>query len=125
MASKMSSEERKEISKNLAEEIVQLSREPFRKLLAELLDARPDLESLQAFANKAPDRFWQAVTQAAKLSGYQEKVIIENNFYMQIQQKSDAELIESLKEMRLQIDKMIPRLPIDVTAEVVTIEPSQ
>ena len=82
---------------NKTKELVQaqinsLSREPFRELLAELLSCRPTVDALQTFANKSPDRYWQAVTQAGKLSGYQEKQVIENNTYVLIAQMSDSQV---------------------------------
>jgi hypothetical protein len=50
------------------------AREPFRKKLSRFLCFSPSDEALQAHANKSPDRWSQAVTILARLSGITDKV---------------------------------------------------
>ncbi len=58
----------------IQEQLSGFSREPFRKELARFLCFAPDDESVQAHANKSPDRWSQAVTILARLSGITDKV---------------------------------------------------
>ena len=56
------------------EQLSGFSREPFRKELSRFLCFSPSDEAVQAHANKSPDRWSQAVTILAKLSGITDKV---------------------------------------------------
>lgn len=68
-----------------------LNRDPFRQILAEFLVGAPDLESIKAFATKAPDRWAQAVSIMSKGAGFSEK-IQETNILININNASDTEL---------------------------------
>lgn len=98
--------DRKELGKrrlDLVEKANMLSREPFREILADLLDCKPDLESLHEYANKSPDRWAQAVAIFSRISGYQDKQVIEHehNFYVHLREMSDVELkLEVSKRFR-------------------------
>ena len=83
----------------LREKIRALDPEPFRDLLARVLAAEPSHEALKAFAEKHPDRWGQLAAIAAKPAGYGDKdrPRVEVNFYAQIAQMSDAELLTSLE----------------------------
>jgi len=89
----------------LSHQIQALQREPFRDLLATMLECEPTKEALQEFANKSPDRWWQSVTMAMKSSGYQEKTVHEHNFNVRIQNMSDAELLEQNKQLQNELDE--------------------
>lgn len=84
--------------KDLQQLILTLNREPFRIALAELMHCRPDLESIQKLANKAPDRFYKAVATAARLSGYVDTTVVEHNYLLGIQKMSDADLTHALTQ---------------------------
>jgi hypothetical protein len=88
---------------DLVEKANMLSREPFREVLADLLHCKPDLESLKEYANRSPDRWAQAVAIFSRISGYQDKQVIEHehNFYVHLREMSDAELkLEVSKRFR-------------------------
>ena len=87
----------------LHQQIQSLQREPFRQFLATLMECQPTRKAIQAFANKSPDRYAQAVSIFQKASGYTDKTVHEHNFYAKILTVSDAELIEQNKELENQL----------------------
>ena len=58
----------------LLEHLQRMQVTPFRDALATFLEAAPEAEHVAAFGAKAPDRWAQAVTMLAKLSGYRDTV---------------------------------------------------
>ncbi len=85
--------------KAVAAHIDALSREPFRDLLARLLEAEPSVEAVQAYAERHPDRWGQLVTMIAKLSGFNERLEVETSHSVALAQLSDSELMVRLQEM--------------------------
>ena len=74
------------------------SRAPFRELLEIFLKAAPTSEEVAEVARRAPDRFIQAVTMLAKLSGFHEKMQVDHTHtFMALMQLSDAELSDRLQ----------------------------
>lgn len=76
----------------------------FRRMLASAIGCEPTREALQAFANKAPDRYMQYLMIAAKLAGFHtDKLEIEGTglvaFARSLDRMSDAE-IEALNAAR-------------------------
>jgi len=63
-----------EVLGKIQEQLSGFSREPFWKELARFLCFSPSDEAVQAHANKSPDRWSQAVTILARLSGITDKV---------------------------------------------------
>ena len=98
----------------LEQAMVNYSRDPFRKALADYLQGNPSLDDIKAFAKKYPDRHAQSVAIFARLSGYSEKiqVDVDNNFNVWIKNVSDSELRAKIAELRLQLKA------IDVTASL-------
>lgn len=84
----------------IEQQILNLHRTPFRQELARILKCSPDEEALKAFAVKSPDRFYQAVAILGKLAGFSDpkNITVENNFFLQIQQLSDAQLQVELQK---------------------------
>lgn len=78
-------------SQELTSHITQFSREPFQELLVALLLAAPDPHSVHEAANKSPDRYLSALTQAAKLAGYNETTV-NINAHVDLNQLSDSQL---------------------------------
>ncbi len=74
-------------------------REPFREILALFLSVAPTCEALQAFANKHPDRWVQALVMLARLCGYTEELTTDAPIAVHIAQLSDAELMARLAEL--------------------------
>lgn len=93
--------------------IAGLDRSIFRPKLAKLLGIEPTEEALQEFANKAPDRYWQAVTQAAKLAGFTERQEITGNFSLQhrLDAMSDAEFFAYVEAQRIGVSRSPDALP--------------
>lgn len=90
--------------------LTDMSRDPFRDALAVLMRCMPDELILTAFAEDHPDRWANAVRAFAQLSGFHDKLQIDSNLMMTIQQMGDAELIEGLRQamplIELQAEKV-------------------
>lgn len=82
---------------DLASALEELSRRPFRLLLEDFIFSAPDRDSIQKFANRAPDRWANALSAVARLSGYKDEIDITQNIHHQISQMSDADLLEHLR----------------------------
>ena len=81
-------------------ELEAYSRAPLQRELAKWLDCAPDQVSLQAFANKAPDRWGQGCGVLLRGAGYSEKIAVSStNIAILIGQLSDAEVIAQLAEV--------------------------
>ncbi len=63
-----------EVLNKIQEQLSGFSREPFRKELSRFLCFSPSDEAIQAHSNKSCDRWAQAVTILARLSGITDKV---------------------------------------------------
>ena len=92
-------------SKDLKQEFERYSRQPFVECLAEIIQCVPEREALQEFANQYPDRWANDVKKMASLSGYHDKLEIENNIYLDIQGMGDAELLSKLDFLDAQLTK--------------------
>jgi hypothetical protein len=88
----------------LAAELENLSRGPFRRVLAKLLENAPSDESIAAQATKNPDRWAQTVALIARLGGYNEKLEVEGSLNLKVQQLSDSELLVLLAEYQGTLD---------------------
>ena len=77
-----------------------LNREPFTEVLARLMAAEPTQENVEAWANQHPDRWASAIKTMAQLSGFHEKIEVDQNFTFSIQQSSDVDLETRLKELQ-------------------------
>lgn len=89
------------------QQIQLLQREPFRNLLATLLACAPDEDSLREFARKHPDRWAQSLAIAGRLAGYGDNTrAVENNWYIQINNLSDADLMARLAELQRQLQDL-------------------
>lgn len=99
--------------------LASMSRSPFRKVLAELIEAKPTPEAVRRFADKYPDRWAQAVSMMAGLSGFDRGVIELNVF--NIKGLSDIELMRRLDHIDAEVTRLRgPRLTGEmVDAEVV------
>ncbi len=89
--------------KALTQEVQQLSQAPFRQVLAEMLGCKPSIGALRDFADRAPDRWAQAVAIMAKNAGYAERHQHEHNHAILIAQMSDADLWAKLNELEGQM----------------------
>ena len=93
----------KQHAERLRQQIVTLNREPFREVLSVFLGAAPSPASIKKFADKSPDRWAQAIAIMTKAAGYHEGVVgaarNETNIYLQLQSKSDAEVLTMLENM--------------------------
>lgn len=79
----------------------------FRRTLGELLGCRPTVEAMSAFAEKHPDRWAQAVSIMAGLSGFDRGVGATINIY-NVDQLSDAQLMARQIELDAQLSASRP-----------------
>lgn len=79
-----------------------LQREPFQEVLALCLACRPTEADLRKFSALYPDRWANAISIFARLSGYTEKVEINQNtnITVRVAQMSDSELAAELDRIR-------------------------
>lgn len=84
--------------RQLAAHLRSLSREPFQDVLAMYLDSPPTEEAIQDVANRAPDKWMQAVMMISKLAGYTEQIDLQHTHrhFVALLELSDAELMERL-----------------------------
>ncbi len=96
-----------EVLNKIHEQLSGFSREPFRNELGRFLCFSPSDEAIQAHANKSPDRWSQAVTILARLSGITDKVADPdqsdsfhniNNLTLQEKQMKLAEIEGKIKD---------------------------
>ncbi len=96
----MQSEDKEKLSKEIIEKHLEnLSRIPFKSILATLLKCEPTADEVKKFAAKWPDRYAQTVTQFAKLSGFPDRLEIQGSFSTDISQMSDMELLQKMAEL--------------------------
>ncbi len=76
------------------------SREPFRQVLEQFLQAAPDVDDIAEFARRYPDRWAQALIMIGKLSGFHERMEVshEHRHLVAIAEMSDMELMQQLRE---------------------------
>ena len=97
----------REISREIIEiALMNMSRQPFRDLLAMILGCPPDEESLRAYAKRCPDRWGQLAAIFARLTGFTEKIQVETNFATTVQQMSDMELMQKLADLEKQLKEI-------------------
>lgn len=94
-----------------------MSRTPFRKVLGELLECKPTPEAVRRFADKYPDRWAQAVSMMAGLSGFDRGVVEVNVF--NVKGLSDVDLMARYAELQRQLAALAKTGDV-VDAEVVS-----
>jgi len=91
------------IDGTLRAQIFTLSRDPMRELAAQMLGVPLHQDDMETFANKAPDRWMQAITQILKAAGYtldKQEVQVTGpvGLAMRLMTMSDAEAEAMLRE---------------------------
>jgi hypothetical protein len=81
------------------EQLDNLSRNPFRDVLAQLIEVAPEPAEMKEWAKRCPDRLAQAVAIWARLAGYNEKLEVEANVTAHVKDMSDLELQQRLAEL--------------------------
>ena len=96
----------------------QYSREPFQATLAEMFAAMPDGERLAEWATEYPDRFFAALGALSRMSGFSDKLEIDQNLTLDVSGMSDSQLEAALADRLAELDrKAIPVEAVDVAAE--------
>jgi len=90
--------------------IKQLSVEPFYPLVAQLIACPPTAAAIQAYANKYPDKYYQALTMAIRMVGYHKDApVTQNNYFMVIQGMSDSELRQLNQKLDVERKQLMER----------------
>src|SRR3990172_8446607 len=90
--------------------IKQLSVEPFYPLVAQLIACPPTPAAIQAYADKYPDKYYQALTMAIRMVGYHKDApAIQNNMFVVIQGMSDSELRQLNQELEVKRKELMER----------------
>ena len=97
--------------------LASMSRTPFRRVLAELLECKPTPEAVRRFADKYPDRWAQAVSMMAGLSGFDRGVVEVNVF--NVKGLPDSDLMRELQAVRRELAKVAPQVGEVVDVEVI------
>lgn len=72
-------------------------RDPFKRALGRMLQFRPTADALQAFADRAPDRWALAVSTLASVAGYERGINVTVT-RKNVNEMSDAELLEEFRK---------------------------
>ena len=83
----------------LETELLSMSRSPFAEKLASFMDAGPNERQVKRWAKKNPDRWGQLIAIFARLTGYSEKVQVDNNILVKILHMSDSEVDQELAKL--------------------------
>jgi len=97
-------------------ELTKFQRTSFVRVLAELLECKPDIASLREFSKKSPDRWAQALSIVAALAGFTKDTGTTINIY-NVEKMSDVELARRIAELERTAATALP--VIDVAAEAV------
>lgn len=88
----------------IEQELENLSRRPFRRILGKLLANAPSEEAIKNQAEAHPDRWGQTTALVARLGGYNEKLEVEGSLNLKIQTLSDLDLASLLSDLQRQLD---------------------
>lgn len=83
-----------------------LRRDPFKFELVKLLQNSPSPKAIKKFADKSPDRYWQAVVQAARLGGFSDKLEVDVKF-KPLSSLADSELRNMLEDLNHKLDHVV------------------
>lgn len=110
------------VVKQLESQMLSLSRDPFKMALAHFLAAEPDIDAINEYSKKHPDRWARAITELSRAAGYLDKRIEEHNFNFNFTNRGDGELIAELQNMMPGVDvaKIIDGEFDDITQETVS-----
>lgn len=110
----------------IAAEVAAQLRDPFQKLLVDLLDAQPNLETLEAFATRHPNKWVTAIGVIGQMAGYTKDVHVTNLNVMQIGALPDSELLKRLEQaeqaqrLRMQERGLIAMVPRGTSSDADT-----
>lgn len=105
----------------IRESIKNYERTDFQVVLSELLDNRPDLDTIKKLARNSPTRWANVVKIFAMLSGYTEKTeATVKNVHYHMHEMSDAELEIRATQLRIINQKSVQKMdsPLVIDHEV-------
>lgn len=121
--------ERRAEGRALLNQLQSLDRGAFRDQLIAVLMAAPSVEAVARYAERAPDRYYQALAIVARLAGYSERPedgASHAGVFAQIHTLSDSELAARLRSMDQKLSALLGREPagepVVVDGEIVSSE---
>jgi hypothetical protein len=92
--------------------LARYDRTPFIDLLALFMECTPEMEVIEQFAERYPDRFVKALSDLGRLAGFAEKTQLDVTLTAQVSALSDSQLEDRLRQTaeRLGIEMPEPKV---------------
>lgn len=87
--------------------VSQLSREPFQRMVSDLLGLAPDPNVMMLYFASNPDKWALMVKTFAELAGFSPKLEVSGSVEHTVRQMSDSELLERADEILASANKLI------------------
>jgi hypothetical protein len=112
-----------EMGAQIEAELTSLDRKPFSRILADFIESSPSRRAISDLAEKAPDRWSSALSVAAKLAGYNDKLEITAR---RADELSDSEIESKINELvQAELAKRDRAMRADtLNAQVIDITPA-
>jgi hypothetical protein len=94
-------------AKQIRQSIANLSRDPFKEILSDLINSLPNKAEIKDWARDNPDKLFHAISRITPLAGYQEKVVHGHNHLIAISLMSDSQLAQRLIEVQHSINDLL------------------
>src|SRR5262245_44528809 len=94
----------------LRQKLQSYNRVPFLDLLAIWMECMPSPQTVMAFADKYPDRWTKALVDLGRLGGFADRKEIDLNFAAQVQNMSDSQLEDALRDHAYKLGIPLPAL---------------
>ena len=89
--------------KEIELELARLSRSPFRRILADMLDCAPDMKTMRALAKNNPSKFFQSMALLGQMAGYTKDSVVEHNVNVNVGNLNDSALATRLAEVQAKL----------------------
>jgi hypothetical protein len=94
----------------LREKLQAYNRTPFLDLLAVWMECAPTPQTIMDFADRYPDRWTKALLDLGRLGGFADRKEIDLNLQARIQNMSDSQLEDALREQAYRLGIPLPAL---------------
>lgn len=91
-------------------EINRLSRGPFKKILADVMECAPTAKAMKRLAENKPEKYFSALAQIAQMAGYTKDSTVDVNVNLNVSNMNDAAIaarLAELKQLELQQQTLI------------------
>lgn len=84
-------------------ELARLSRSPFRRILADVMECAPTMKAMRRLAENKPDKYFAALSQISAMAGYTKDTVVEHNVNFNIGNLNDTDLELRMREVQLKL----------------------